>query len=123
MNYMNCKSGHIGLFIFYFIAIILSIVGCTNIDYEVIPVNNSEVAALNAEDIARIMLRAGFSYDHIIEFGTDLRNELLLSGAAQINVEKKVEALFAVNGDCVYVSSRIRGSFIYNFKDKGFLQN
>jgi hypothetical protein len=118
MNDMNNKSGKTGLVIFCSLVILLNIMGCANTHSEVIPGNNREVAALNAEDIARIMLRAGFSYELIMELGTDLRNELLLSGAAQINVQKNAEALFAVKGNYIYVSSRSKGSFIYDFQKK-----
>jgi len=62
------------------------------------------------------MLRAGFSDEQILQLGTDLRNELARSGAAQISVGDKVEATFAVRGDYVYVTAYKRGSFIYEMK-------
>jgi hypothetical protein len=90
------------------------ITGCANTKSRVIPVGNPEVAALSAEDIARVMLRAGFTDEQILELGTDLRNELSQSGAAQIYIDGKVEAIFAVSSKCIYVSSRTKGSFVYD---------
>jgi len=107
-----------GLFIVLSLSALLGTAGCAHTQAQVIPVSNREVAALSAEDIARVMLRAGFSDKQIVELGTEMRNELARSGAAQINVGDKVEALFAVDGDFVYVSSRLRGSFIYDLRKK-----
>lgn len=107
-----------GLFIVLSLSALLGTVGCTHNQAQVIPISNREVAALSAEDIARVMLRAGFSDKQIVELGTEMRNELARSGAAQINVGDKVEAIFAVDGDFVYVSSRLRGSFIYDLRKK-----
>ena len=102
------------------------IAGCSNnakVDLKMFTLDNPDVAALDAEDIVTILIRAGFSDEQIIQYGTDLRNKLSSSGAAQIHIKEKVEAILAVNSDCVYVSSRARGNFIYNYKEKGFLQN
>jgi hypothetical protein len=106
------------LFIVLSLSALLGTVGCAHNQAQVIPVSNREVAALSAEDIVRVMLRAGFSDEQILELGTDLRNELARSGAAQIDVGDKVEAIFAIDGDYVYVSSRLRGSFIYDIEQK-----
>jgi len=72
--------------------------------------------AVSAEYVVQVMLRAGFSDEQILQLGTDLRNELARSGAAQISVGDKVEATFAVQGDYVYVTAYKRGSFIYEMK-------
>jgi hypothetical protein len=69
------------------------------------------------------MRRAGFSDRQILEYGTDLRNGLAESGAVQIKIGKKVEAVFAVNlseSNCVYISTRLRGNFIYDV-DAGWI--
>lgn len=102
-----------GLFIVLSLSALFGIVGCAHTQAQVIPISNRQVAALSAEDIVRVMLRAGFSDEQILELGTDLRNELARSGAAQISVGDKVEAILAVDSDRVYVSSRLRGSFIF----------
>jgi len=62
------------------------------------------------------MRRAGFSDMQILQFGTEVRNALSQSGAAQIKVRRKVEAVFAIKGDSVYITTRLRGNFIYNVK-------
>jgi hypothetical protein len=83
----------------------------------VIPLSNRSVLALNPDDVVEIMRRAGFSDAQILEYGTDLRNGLAESGAVQIKIGKKVEAVFAVNlseSNCVYISTRLRGNFIYD---------
>ena len=84
-------------------------------EFKVIPLNNRDVATLSSDDVVRIMRRAGFSDDQILELGTDLRNGLLLSGAVQVK-KKKVEAIFAVRGEYIYITTRLRGSFIYDLK-------
>ena len=46
--------------------------------------------------------------------GAQLRNMLAMDGAARIQVDKKTEAMFAVDSQYVHVSSRRRGAFIYD---------
>lgn len=82
--------------------------------------NGSDIAALGAKDIVVIMDRAGFSKEQILDHGTRLRNLLAQTGAAQIDIGKNPEAIFAVRGSFVHVSSRSRGSFIYDFANKTF---
>ena len=89
----------------------------------VIPLSNRSVLALSPDDVVEIMRRAGFSDRQILEFGTDLRNGLSESGAVQIKIGKKVEAVFAINlseTNCVYISTRLRGNFIYDI-DAGWV--
>lgn len=84
---------------------------------QVIPLSSRSVLDLNADDVVRIMRRAGFSDRQILDYGPDLRDGLAQSGAVQVKVGNKVEAVFAVNldrGPCVYITTRLRGSFIYN---------
>jgi hypothetical protein len=83
----------------------------------VIPLSNRSVLALSPDDVVEVMRRAGFSDNQILEYGTDLRNGLAESGAVQIKIGKKVEAVFATNlndGNRVYISTRLRGNFIYD---------
>ena len=87
--------------------------------FEVIPVNYEEVLTLSSDDIVRVMRRAGFTDNQILEYGTDLHDALSRSGAAQIKISKTLQAVFAINGDAVYISSRLsrlRGNLIYNVK-------
>lgn len=83
---------------------------------EIVPLRNQDVLTLSSDDIVRVMRRAGFSDNQILEYGTDLHSALSREGAAQIKVNKNLEAIFAINGDAVYISTRLRGNFIYNVK-------
>ena len=103
----------------------LGIGGCarSSTGIRVIPLSNRSVLALSPDDVVEVMRRAGFSDKQILEFGTDLRNGLAESGAVQIKIGKKVEAVFAINlseGNCVYISTRLRGNFIYDV-DSGWV--
>ncbi|MBN1804328.1 MAG: hypothetical protein JW837_03675 [Sedimentisphaerales bacterium] len=97
----------------------LGVGGCarSSMGIRIIPLSNRSVLALSPDDVVEVMRRAGFSDGQILEYGTDLRNGLAESGAVQIKIGKKVEAVFAVNlseGNCVYISTRLRGNFIYD---------
>ncbi len=99
----------------------LGVIGCggtrSRSGIQVIPLSSRSVLELNADDVVRVMRRAGFSDQQILEYGPDLRDGLAQSGAVQIKIGKKVEAVFAINldhGPCVYITTRLRGSFIYN---------
>jgi hypothetical protein len=89
----------------------------------VVPMSNRHVLALSPDEVVEVMRRAGFSDRQILEYGTDLRNGLAESGAVQIKIGRKAEAVFAINlneGNCVYISTRLRGNFIYNV-DSGWV--
>ncbi len=93
------------------------VVSCArNRGLEVLPLRYEDVLTLSSDDIVRVMRQAGFSDNQILEHGTDLHSALAYSGAAQIKVKKNLEAVFAINGDAVYISARLRGNFIYNVK-------
>jgi len=95
------------------------LLGCTHtgrMRIQVIPLNSRSVLTLSSDDIVQVMRRAGFSDMQILQFGTEVRNALSQSGAAQIKVRRKVEAVFAIKGDSVYITTRLRGNFIYNVK-------
>ena len=81
----------------------------------VVGLSNRDVAALSSDDVVRIMRRAGFSDEQILKLGTDVRNTLLTSGAAQIK-KGQVEAIFAVHGEYIFITTRLRGSFIYDLR-------
>lgn len=92
--------------------------GCANggssSAFQVVPVGSRDIAALNSDDVVRIMRRAGFSDKQILELGTEVRNALLLSGAVEVKRGKIIEAIFAVNDNNVFITTRLRGNFIYN---------
>jgi len=106
-------------------ALLVGMVGCSRsaTGIRLIPMSNRHVLALEPDDVVAIMRRAGFSDSQILEYGTELRNGLAESGAVQIKIGRKVEAVFAVNlndGNCVYISTRLRGNFIYDV-DSGWV--
>ena len=92
------------------------VVSCAPQGLEVVPLSNRNVLTLSSDDIVRVMRVAGFSDNQILEYGTYLHDALSNSGAAQIKIRNRLEAVFAINGDAVYISTRLRGNFIYNVK-------
>jgi hypothetical protein len=88
---------------------------------QVISVANRDIAPLEADDVVVTMRRAGFSDQEILELGPEVRNALASTGAAMIRVGDKVKAIFAVDGKFLHVSTRARGSFIYDLGKKVFL--
>lgn len=81
---------------------------------QIVPQSNQEVADLSSDDIVRIMRRIGFPDDLILELGRDMHSALLRSGAARVLDGKTVEAILRINGRYVYITSRTRGTFIYD---------
>jgi len=106
----------------------LGVVGCASTRsgkstrFQVVPVSSQDVAALSADDIVRLMRRAGFSDGQILELGTQLRNALLLSGAVQIKQGNIIEAIFAINDNNVYITARLRGNFIYDLQKGSWIR-
>lgn len=80
----------------------------------IVPQTNQEVADLSSDDIVRIMRRVGFPDDLILELGTDLHRALRQSGAARVFDKREVEAILRISGQYVYITSRTRGTFIYD---------
>jgi len=83
---------------------------------EILPLRSQDILNLSSDDIVRVMRQAGFSDGQILEYGTALHDALSREGAAQIRINKRLEAVFAINGDAVYISTRLRGNLIYNVK-------
>ncbi len=92
----------------------LGLFGCSHSGIQVIPLSSRGVLDLDASHIVEIMRRAGFSDMQIVEYGEQVHDGLAQSGAVQIKIGRKVEAIFAVNGNDIYISTRLRGYFIYN---------
>jgi hypothetical protein len=118
------KTGRIATGLTLLLLLAAGIVGCTRsaTGIQIVPLSNRNVFTLSADDIIQVMRRAGFSDRQILEYGPELRDGLAQSGAVQVRINKKVEAVFAVNqdqGDCVYISTRLRGNFIYNVSSGG----
>ncbi len=115
----NKSKNSIGISVLMLLLVLLAfgMVGCAGYTpggIKLVPVSNREVVELNPDDVVIIMRRAGFSDRQILQFGAELRNGLAQSGAVQIMVGDKLEVIFAVKGDAVYISTRLRGNFIYN---------
>jgi hypothetical protein len=121
----NSGSSSLTIMLTLLMLLALGAVGCAHqsTGIRVVPLSNRDVLALSPDDVIVVMRRAGFSDRQIEEYGTDLYNGLAESGAVQIKIGKKIEAVFAVNlndGNCVYISTRLRGNFIYNI-DSGWV--
>ena len=97
------------------VAVAAAVGGCApGSGSRVLALANPDVIALDADDTVRIMLRAGFTDQQVLDLGTDLRNALASGGAAQVRCDSKLEAIFAVDGRCVRIATRRRGMFAYN---------
>lgn len=115
----NSRTGRITTGLMLLLLLALGMVGCARsaTGIQIIPLSNRDVLVLNADDVIQVMRRAGFSDSQILEYGPELREGLAQSGAAQVRINNRVEAVFAVNrdqGECVYIATRLRGNSIYN---------
>lgn len=82
-------------------------------EIQIVPQKNTEVADLSPDDIVAIMRWIGFTDEHILILGTDMRDALLQSGRAKVMYKGEAEAIVAINGAQVYVQSRSRGSYVH----------
>jgi len=101
------------------LALAVGISGCDQDRLRFMPRPSRAVLAVSADDIVQLMSRAGFSNEQIIEFGPGLRSALLNSGACQVQQGETIQAIFAVQNHYVHVSTKMRGSFIYNTEKNG----
>lgn len=92
--------------------------GCTGLDHSidlteeaVTPIPAGDQAAVSAIDLAKAMLRAGFTNSQILQDGPRIQAALATSGGAQIRIGTIVSALFAVHGNSLFVASGTHGSF------------
>jgi len=121
----NLRNSSMTIMFMLLALLALGAVGCSrqSTGIRVIPLSNRSILALSPDDVIEVMRRAGFSDKQVLEYGMDLRDGLAESGAVQIKIGKKVEAVFAINlnnGNNVFISTRLRGNFIYNV-DSGWL--
>ena len=91
--------------------------GSSSTGFQVVPVGSRDIATLSSDDVVRVMRRSGFSDEQIVELGTQVRNALLLSGAVEVKRGKIIEAIFAVNNNSLFITTRLRGNFIYNIEN------
>jgi hypothetical protein len=102
----------------------LSLAGCAYTSGGIViePLHNRSVLNIGADNVVDIMRAAGFSDEQIIEHGTAVRDALAQTGAVQIHVNRRVEAIFAVKDQDIYISTGLRGLFIYNI-NTGWVTN
>ncbi len=91
-----------------------------SLQLRVVPQENRDQADLSAKDILRVMERVGFSDEQIIQLGPELHRALQTAGAAEIKLGKKTEMAFGVNGERLFITSRSRGTFVYNIASGRF---
>jgi hypothetical protein len=98
---------------------LLAVAGCASMDRSieltqeaVAPVTVGQAASISADALAKAMLQAGFDREQILRDGPAVRNALATSGGAQVRTDRIVEAMFAIHGDRLYVTSRTRGTFV-----------
>jgi hypothetical protein len=101
------------------LVLMLGLGGCVSADQSVVlatqavsAITVGDASAVSADELATAMLQAGFSDESILRYGPDVHEALATSGGAQIREGKVVEALFAIHGNQLYVTSRTRGTFV-----------
>lgn len=92
--------------------------GCqsTSKDLRVTAMSTSRTAALEAAQVVQVMRYAGFSDEQILESGTDVRNAISQAGGANIRIGDRTEALLAVEGQTLHVSSRSGGTQVISLQ-------
>jgi hypothetical protein len=78
----------------------------------VMPITVGDASAVSADELAAAMVQAGFADKDVLLYGPDVHEALATSGGAQVRIGKVVEALFAIHGNQLYVTSRTRGTFV-----------
>lgn len=119
IRYKSRNSGKPTL-ILLLVFLAFCMVGCAHTGIRIEPVSNTSMLELSPDDVVAVMRRAGFSDDQILEYGPAIRNNLAQSGAVQVRVGKKVEVIFAIKNESVYIVTRLRGNFIYS-PDTGWI--
>jgi hypothetical protein len=114
-NRYNSRNGRVMLVSALLALLALGTAGCMqNTGIQVVPLGNRSVLTLTADEVVQVMRAAGFSDEQIWRHGTAVRDGLARRGAVQVKINDTVEAVLAINGDSVYISTRLRGHFIYN---------
>ncbi len=114
-NRYNSKNGSVMIVSAFLSLLALGAAGCAQPrGIEVLPMGNSSVLTLTSDDVVQVMRAAGFSDAQIYEHGTALHDGLARSGAAQVKIDGEAEAVFAIRGDSVYISTRPGAHFVYS---------
>ena len=99
------------------ILLVISTVGCSHMEVHPLA-NRGQAIGLDAKQMVKIMKRAGFSYEEILDYGPKVRNSLARNGAAQVMKSDMTQAIFVVNKPYLYVSSKENGSFTYHLEEE-----
>ncbi len=101
----------------------MALASCESIDpnvamteQAVTPITAGEAADISADDLVSAMLKAGFSREQILRDGPKVRDSLATSGGAQIREGQFVSALFSIHDGKLYVTSRVRGTFVQQLR-------
>jgi hypothetical protein len=78
----------------------------------VVPFTAGDATDVPADALAEAMLRAGFTPEAVLAHGVAVHHALATSGGAQVRQNDVVEAMFAVHAGQLYVTSRMRGTFV-----------
>lgn len=119
MRWIKLTAG-VDYLLIILLAVLLFVGGCSQSGFRIEPRSNHDTVYLSLNDLVGLMLQSGFSDEQIRMYGPELRDVLSKSGAARVFNGDIEEATLAVDGDCVYVSSKSRGLFIYNLQKDPF---
>jgi hypothetical protein len=99
--------------------LVSALAGCMTVDRSVelatssvVPITVGDANVVPAYDLAAAMVEAGFTEEEILRYGPDVHEALATSGGAQVREGKVVNALMAVHGNDLYITSRSRGTFV-----------
>ena len=100
------------------LVLLVALSGCATMDRSialaeqtVTPITVGDARDVAALDLADAMLRAGFTPHQVLADGPAIRAALATSGGAQVRYQHTAEAIFAVHGFDLFVTSRTRGTF------------
>ena len=88
--------------------------GCVKPGIQIVPVPTQDALELNSDEVVIIMKRVGFSDMQIRKYGWEVWDGLARLGRVEVRVDNAIEAIFAIRGDEIYISSRSWGYSIYN---------
>lgn len=93
----------------------------TGEDMTISPINSGHgTLALDADDMIRIMTRAGFNHEQILNLGPTLRNAIAQYGGARVREKRKLtRAMFLVQGNEIYGMAMEGGPFMYQPRGAG----
>ena len=100
------------------VIVLIGVSGCSS--GSVVAMPGRDTTGLTARDMVLILDRAGFDRGEIEDLAPRLRNDLARNGAAKIVQGDRTQAMFAISGGRVHISSLRRGSFVYDPSTQGY---